>query len=81
MHSFNRFFVVTKFILPTMKDLKFSALNFDNKCEYSQAKGKEHNSEAKEHILDLITYCRKIKHTCILINNKYHLLIKQCITF
>ena len=26
-HSFNRFYVVTKFILPTMKDLKFSTLN------------------------------------------------------
>ena len=27
-HSFNRFYVVTKFILPTVEDLKFSTLNF-----------------------------------------------------
>ena len=26
-HSFERFYVVTKFILPTVKDLKFSAIN------------------------------------------------------
>ena len=60
-HSFDRFYVVTKFILPTIKGLKFSTLNFNAKCEYLQEKGKEHNSEATEHILDLITYCRKIK--------------------
>ena len=60
-HSFNSFYAVTKFILPTMEDLKFSMLNFDVKCEYLQEKEKEHNSEAREHILDLTTYCRKIK--------------------
>ena len=30
MHSFDRFYVVTKFILPLMGDLKFSNLNYDN---------------------------------------------------
>ena len=30
-HSFNRFNVVTKFILPTVEDLKFSTLKFDDK--------------------------------------------------
>ena len=56
-HSFNRFYVVTKFILPTIKELKFLMLNFDDKCP---RKRKEHNSETKQHILDLIRYCRKI---------------------
>ena len=59
-HSFNRFYVVTKFILPTIKDLTFSTLNFDNKCEYLQEKETGIISETKEHISDLITYCRKI---------------------
>ena len=36
---FDRFYVVTKFILPTIMDLKFSTLNYDNKCEYLQEKG------------------------------------------
>ena len=30
MHLFDRFYVVTKFILPSIKDLKFSKLNYDN---------------------------------------------------
>ena len=28
-HSFDRFYVVTKFMLPTIGDLKFSKLDFD----------------------------------------------------
>ena len=32
-HSFDRFCVITKFILPTIDDLKFSKLKFDNNCE------------------------------------------------
>ena len=31
-HSFDRFYVVTKFILPLIGDLKFSNLNYDNTC-------------------------------------------------
>ena len=59
-HSFDRFYVVTKFILPTINDLKFSTINYDVKCEYLQQE-KGCTDEAKEHMLDLITYCRKIK--------------------
>ena len=33
-HSFARFYVVTKFMLPTIGDLKFSKLNFDYSCAY-----------------------------------------------
>ena len=33
-HSFDRFYVVTKFILPSLGDLKFSDLNYDNTCAY-----------------------------------------------
>ena len=33
-HSFDRFYVVTKFILPTIKDLKFSPIDFDSECDY-----------------------------------------------
>ena len=32
-HSFDIFFAVTKFVLPTTDDLKFSALNFDKDCK------------------------------------------------
>ena len=33
-HSFYRFYVVTKFILPSIKDLHFSQLNNDSTCAY-----------------------------------------------
>ena len=33
-HSFNRFYVVTKFMLPMIGDIKFSKLNFDDTCTY-----------------------------------------------
>ena len=33
-HSFNRFYVVTKFILPTMDDLKLSPINHNGECRY-----------------------------------------------
>ena len=55
-HSLNRFYVVTKFILPTIEDLKFPTLNFDNNCGYLKKNDKKHTPEAKQHISDLITY-------------------------
>ena len=33
-HLFDRFHVVTKFILPTIKDLTFSPIDFDSECNY-----------------------------------------------
>ena len=33
-HSFERFYVVTMFMLPMIGDLKFSNLNFDYTCAY-----------------------------------------------
>ena len=37
-HSFERFYIVTKFILPSMGDLKISNLNYDNTCLFRQQK-------------------------------------------
>ena len=33
-HSFDRFYVVTKFILPTLDDLKLSPIRYDKECKY-----------------------------------------------
>ena len=33
-HSFDRFYVVTKFMLPSLRDLKFSDINYDDTCAY-----------------------------------------------
>ena len=35
-YSFDRFYVVTKFMLPTIGDLKFSKLNLDYTCAYTR---------------------------------------------
>ena len=51
-HSFDRFYVVRKFILPTVSDLKLLTTNFDETCDYlKKENGCDHNS--KEHITDL----------------------------
>ena len=33
-HSFDRFYIIVKFMLPSMGDLKFSNLNYDQSCTY-----------------------------------------------
>ena len=48
-YFFDGFYVVTKFILATMNDLKFSTIKFDDKCEYLPEE-KGHSSEAKQYI-------------------------------
>ena len=44
-HSFDRFYVVTKFILPLIGDLKFSNLNYDNTCAYLDGKNAQNNKK------------------------------------
>ena len=59
-HSFDRFYVVIKFILPSIGDLKFSNLNYDNMCAYLDSKNTQ-NTETRKYMLDLITFCKKIE--------------------
>ena len=37
-HSFDRFYIIAKFMLPSMGDLEFSNLNFDHSCTYMNKK-------------------------------------------
>ena len=60
VHSFDRFHVVTKFILPSIKDLKFSKLNYDGTCAYFNEKNIG-TAENRNYILDLLAYCKKIR--------------------
>ena len=59
-HSFDRFYVVIKFISSTINDLKFSKIKYDEACKHFQ-KEKGCSTKVKEHILDLIQYYRKIR--------------------
>ena len=60
VHSFNRFYVVTKFMLPMIGDLKFSKLDFDYTCAYTE---KEYapNTDSRKYMLEFRSYCNKIK--------------------
>ena len=60
MHSLNRFYVVTKFILPFMGKLNFSQLNYDNTCAYLDDKN-ICNADTKKYLLDLLAFCKKIE--------------------
>ena len=66
-HSFDRFYIVTKFILPSIGDLDFSKLNYDNTCAYLD--NNTHSIETKKHVLDLMTFCKKDRTICGLLQN------------
>ena len=60
VHSFHRFYVVIKFMLPMVGDIKFSKLYFDHTCTYMK---KEYalNTDSRKYLTELRTYCNKIK--------------------
>ena len=60
-HTFDRYYVVTKFILSTPSAINFSKFNFKDDYGYLRNRGKGHNHRIEEHILDHIDYCRKMK--------------------
>ena len=54
-HSFDRFYIVTKFELPKTKDLKLATFVFDFECSYAN-----HTSTSTTNYVRLINYCMKI---------------------
>ena len=59
-HSFDRFYVVSKFILLSIGDLNFSILNYDNTCAYLDIKN-VCDTDSKKYMLDFMTFCKKIE--------------------
>ena len=59
-HSFDRFHLVTKVILPSKGDLKFSILNYDNTSAHLDNKN-VHDTDSKKHMIDLMMFCKKIE--------------------
>ena len=80
MHSFDRLYVVTKFMLPIINDLNFSLIDFDEKCDYVNAE-LSNNHYWKECITDLKTFCEKKIPFIDFIRNKLLLIIVHCINF
>ena len=60
VHSFDRFYVVTKFMLQTIGDIKFSKLNFDSTCAYMKKEYAPYTGSRK-YLTELRAYCNKIK--------------------
>ena len=54
-HSFDRFYIVTKFELPKMKDLKLATFGFDFECSYAN-----HTTTSNTNYAKLLNYCMKI---------------------
>ena len=82
-HSFDRFYVVTKFILSSIGGLNFSTLNYDNTCAYLDNKN-VCDTDSKKHMLDLMIFCKKIepfglyyKILIMLYNNTAHNILKN----
>ena len=60
VHLYDRFYMVTKFMLPSIGNLKFSNLNYDNTCAYMDNKSTQ-DIETRKYMLDLRTFCKRIE--------------------
>ena len=52
--------MVTKFILPSIRDLKFSKLNYDNTYAYLDDRN-NCDADTKKYLLDLLAFCKRIE--------------------
>ena len=59
VHSFDRFYVLTKFILPPVNHLNFVPIDFDDKCDYLNADLSD-NQYWNEYFTKLKIFCEKI---------------------
>ena len=61
LHSFDRFYVITKCILPTLDDLKLSPIRYDKECSYIEQIDDQDNDHIKDNIKELLLYCTKLR--------------------
>ena len=57
-HSFDRFNVVTSFILPMLDDLKLSPIKYDEECKYLCNLDNKENDHVKENIRLTFLLCK-----------------------
>ena len=60
-HSFDRFYVVIRFILPTLDDLRLSPIKYDKECKYIQDLDDRDNKQIKQNIKNLFLYCAELR--------------------
>ena len=74
VHSFDRFYLVIKFILPTLDNLKLSPIKYDKECKYICDLDDQDNEQIKQNIKDLLLYCSKLRPYIAF----YQMQIKAC---
>ena len=67
-HSFDRFYIIMKFMLSSMGDIKFSNLNFDHSCTYMNKKYAP-NMDSSKYVADLRHIATKLNHLFPIIPN------------
>ena len=60
-HSFDRSYIVTKFILLMLDDLKLSPIKYDTECNYYHNLDDQNNDQVKENMRDLLSCCAKLR--------------------
>ena len=59
-HSFDKFYVVTKFELPKIEDLHLNTAQFDSKCSYLDTGKDKNNLSSSSYLPNLLAYWEKI---------------------
>ena len=76
-HSFDRFYVVTKFELPKVEDLKLTTIDFNSKCSYLSRNDSFHAKLIKD-CLNIIPYMEFYKQQIAYYNETtYNILAKE----
>ena len=60
-YTFDRFYVITKFILPTLDDLKLLMIEYDRDYKYIRRLDDQDDENIKQNIRDLLLYCAKLR--------------------
>ena len=59
-HSFDRFYVVTKFELPKIEDLHLTTVQYDTKCSYLDTGKDKNNLPSSSFLPKFLEYCEKL---------------------
>ena len=79
-YSFDRIYVVTKFILPTIGDIKYLLITYDLHCNYLNVYLLD-SKYPVQHLPNIKHFCSKLCHLFITIRNKLILITNQFIIF
>ena len=79
-HSFDRFYIVMKFVLPTIDDLKLSPIQFVSTCNYLN-NNVDRNHFPTQFISNLENYCRKFTLFIGSIRSKLILIITELMKY